>query len=88
MNTPYGHSSWFQRHAYHLLEDRTYTLVHYLENSCQNNAFPHRRASMGSEHYHTLPSYMEELKQKAVLPQLPSVIYKTEVATAGAQLVT
>ena len=83
MDTPYGHSSWFQRHAYQLLKDRTYTLAHYLGASSQYEAFPHRRASIGSEHYRTLPSYMEELKQKADSPQLPSVIYKTEVATAG-----
>lgn len=31
----------------------------------------------------TLPSYMEELEQKAVAPQLPSATYKKEVAKAG-----
>ena len=85
IETPNGPSKKFQRQAYQLVDQTKYTLVHYLGDSGVFEGLPHRgmKEGEGREHLRTLPSYMEELKQKAIAPQLPSATYKTEVAKAG-----
>ena len=84
VETPNGPSKVFQRQAFQLVDCQEYTLVHYLGDSDAFELGPFSPGEQeGREYVCTLPSYMEELKQKAVAPQLPSATYKKEVATAG-----
>jgi hypothetical protein len=83
VETPNGPSKVFQHQAFQLVDCQEYTLIHYLGDSDAFEALPHRGSKEDREYVRTLPSYMEELKQKAVAPQLPSATYKKEVAMAG-----
>ena len=85
VDTPAGLSKLFQRHAYQLLCNTQYTLVHYLGDSSVHESVPHRNCTTqegAAGHQRTLLSYLDTLKQQAVGPKQPAVIYKAEVAGA------
>ena len=82
MDTLNGPSKVFQRQTFQLVDCQEYTLVHYLGDSDAFEALPYRGSKEGTSYVRTLHSYMEELKQKAVAPQLPSATYKKEVVMA------
>ena len=83
-DTPKGPSKTFQRHGYHLIGDKTYTLLHYLGDEGAAVDFCHR-SSKHREHQffaRMCPSQMKKFKDLCAVDKA-NVVYKREVHVAS-----
>ena len=79
-DTPTGISKQFQRHAYQMIEETSFTLVHYLGDESAAVDFCHRNATKLPSYVRTLPSKMKEF-EKACAIDHANIVYKKEVAS-------
>ena len=82
VDTPNGASRDFQKHGYQFIEDKTYTLIHYLGDEGAAVDFCHKNCKHATHQAftRTCPSQMKKLKELCSVEKA-NVVYKREVAS-------